>query len=149
MLDSKLALNAGKIFIWNNYPFFECEEKDRRWFLFLGNCIITDFIFQVTTTTQTDYYIKGGRRALNNHFALKTGDGGLEKDCIIDLTMYYEKLPHVEINNFTSKIDPKTLLTQEKVNILVKHIVVDKDIIGIEKKTIYQCLRNSGFKINV
>ena len=103
----------------------------------------------MTTTTQTEYYAKDGRRASNNHFELKAGDGGLEKDCIVDLTMYYEKQPHTIINGYKGKIDPKTLLAQDKVNILVKHVKADKNIIGIEKKIIYQCLRNSGFKVSI
>lgn len=53
MLDTQIDIKDGKIFIWHKYHFFECEEKERRWFVCLGNCIITEITFQVTTTTST------------------------------------------------------------------------------------------------
>lgn len=149
MLDSSILLIAGIIFIWNNYPFYDFEDKDRRWFIFLGSCSIEELIFQVTTTTKKEYYCPGGKRQNNNFFELKSGNGGLEKDCIIDLTHYFEQRKHDVINSHKHNIVLKSKLSQDKVDVLVKHIKADKNIIGYTKKTIYQCLRNSGFRVSV
>lgn len=149
MLDSQVCLNAGKIFIWNHYPFCDHEEKNRRWFLCLGSSIIQELLFQVTTTTKLEYYQPLGKREKNNFFKLKAGMGGLEQDCIVDLTLYYEKRTHHEINEHKKNIDPKDLLKQEQINTLVNHLVKDRNIIRIEKKSIYQYLRDSGFSVRV
>ena len=96
MLDERICICAGKIFIWNKYPFFKYEEKERRWFLCLGNSNLDEIVFQVTTTTQLEYYKQGGKRANNNYFQLEAGMGGLERDCIVNLSLYYEKRRHNE-----------------------------------------------------
>lgn len=149
MLDSQISIIAGQIFIWNHYPFFDYEEKNRRWFLCLGSSIFQEIFFQVTTTTRLEYYEPNAKRSQNNFFRLKAGMGGLEQDCVVDLTLYYEKRTHNEVNQYKCNIDPKDLLKQEQINTLVNHIKKDKDIIRIEKKSIYQYLRDVGFTVNV
>ena len=148
MIDKQICICAGKIFIWNKYPFFQCEEKGRRWFLCLGSSIIEEILFQVTTTTKFEYYKQNGKRSKNNYFQLKAGMGGLEQDCIVDLSLYYEKRTHNDLNKAKENIDPKELLKQDQINTLVRHIDKDRDIIKIEKKSIYQYLRDSGFSVN-
>lgn len=149
MLDERICICAGKIFIWNKYPFFKYEEKERRWFLCLGNSNLDEIVFQVTTTTQLEYYKQDGKRTKNNYFHLKAGMGGLERDCVVDLSLYYEKRSHNDMNNAKDDIDPKDLLKQDQINTLVRHIAQDRNIIKIEKKAIYQYLRESGFKVNI
>lgn len=149
MLNERICICAGKVFVWNKYPFFTYEEKERRWFLCLGNSIFDEIVFQVTTTTQLEYYKQDGKRAKNNHFHLKAGMGGLERDCIVDLTQYYEKRTHNDMNNAKDDIQPKDFLKQDQINTLVRHIAQDRNIIKIEKKAIYQYLRDAGFKVNV
>ena len=149
MLNERICICAGKIFIWNKYPFFKYEEKERRWFLCLGNSNLDEVVFQVTTTTQLKYYTQDGKRAKNNYFHLKAGMGGLERDCVVDLSLYYEKIRHDDMNNAKNDIDPKDLLKQDQINTLVRHIAQDRDIIKIEKKAIYQYLREAGFKVNI
>lgn len=75
--------------------------------------------------------------------------GGLERDCVVDLSLYYEKRSHNDMNNAKDDIDPKDLLKQDQINTLVRHIAQDRNIIKIEKKAIYQYLRESGFKVNI
>jgi hypothetical protein len=149
MLDKTICICAGQIFIWNKYPFFECEEKNRRWFLCLGSSLLEEILFQVTTTTRFEYYQQDGRRAKNNFFHLRAGMGGLEQDCIVDLTLYYEKRSHNDVNNSKNDIEPRSLLKQDQINTLIRHIDKDRDIIKIEKKNIYQYLRDSGFSVKI
>ncbi|GMO44437.1 MAG: hypothetical protein Pg6C_06300 [Treponemataceae bacterium] len=56
-------LKAGDIITWENYPLQMNEIKPRRWFLYLGNQAVQAVVYQITATTQYQYY--GNRRQQN------------------------------------------------------------------------------------
>jgi hypothetical protein len=60
----EVDLKAGDIFTWQNYPLSMDKSKERRWFLYLGNNSIEAIIYQVTTTTQYQYYTNDGVRKI-------------------------------------------------------------------------------------
>jgi hypothetical protein len=68
MIDASLNLQAGDILTWENYPLWNNEKKDRRWFLFLGFQSLDAIVYQVTTTTQYAHYESVERRKVNNFF---------------------------------------------------------------------------------
>jgi hypothetical protein len=148
VIDSCEDLKAGDVFTWENYPLFVNEQKDRRWFLFLGHRALESIVYQVTTTTQYEHYKEGGNRTKSNFFKIDAGVGGLIEDSIVDLTTYFERIPEQLINDCKSDIEKKGTLSQDWINKLVKHIKDDKHIPNIEKKDIYGYLRDVGFKIN-
>jgi len=97
-----LGLKAGDIFTWDSYPFFEHEEKTRRWFLFLGCQSVEAIVFQITTTTKLHYYQRGNKRENHNFFKLPANAGGLEQESIIDLTLYFEKRQEKDFTDYQS-----------------------------------------------
>ena len=148
MINNCHDLKAGDIFTWENYPFYNNEKKDRRWFLFLGHRALEAIVYQVTTTTQYNHYQSNGNRAKNNFFKINAGEGGLIEDSIVDLTTYFERIPEKLFEDFKIDIEKKGTLNQECINKLVKHIKDDKHIPIIEKKDIYGYLQNAGFKVS-
>jgi len=142
-----LGLKAGDIFTWDNYPFFEHEEKTRRWFLFLGYQSIEAIVFQITTTTKLHYYQQGNKRENHNFFKLPANAGGLEQESIIDLTLYFEKRQEKDFADYQSDIHKQGTLKQDQINTLVKCIKNDKKISRIIKKDIFGYLKDAGFKV--
>ena len=143
-----LGLKAGDIFTWDNYPFFEHEEKIRRWFLFLGYQSIEAMVFQITTTTKLQYYQQGNKRESHNFFKLPAKTGGLEQESIIDLTLYFERRQKKDFTDYQSDIHKQGALKQDQINTLVKCIKNDKKISQVVKKDIYGYLRDAGFKVS-
>ena len=144
-----LGLKAGDVFTWDNYPFFEHEEKVKRWFLFLGYQSLEAMVFQITTTTKLHYYQQGNKRINHNFFRLPANTGGLEQDSIIDLTLYFEKRTAKDFTDYQLDINKQGTLKQDQINTLVRCIKNDKKISQIIKKDIYSYLRDSGFTVNV
>jgi hypothetical protein len=142
-----LELKAGDIFTWDNYPFFEHEEKIKRWFLFLGYQSIEAMVFQITATTKLHYYNQGNKRANHNFFKLPANAGGLEQDSIIDLTLYFEKRQCKDFTDYQSDIQKQGTLKQDQINSLVRCIKNDKKIPRIVKRDIFGYLREAGFKV--
>jgi hypothetical protein len=149
VINSCNDLKAGDVFRWENYPLFNIKQKERRWFLFLGHRALEAIVYQVTTTTQYEYYQEAGSRTKNNYFKINAGVGGLIEDSIIDLTTYFERIPYKLFEDYKSNINKKGSLNQDWINKLVKHIKIDRQIPNIEKKDIYGYLRDAGFKANV
>jgi hypothetical protein len=149
VIDGSFNLQAGDIFTWENYPLWNSEKKDRRWFLFLGYQSLDAIVYQITTTTQYAHYDGTGDRKGNNHFKINKGIGGLAEDSIVDLTTYFERIPEKLFNDHKTDIAKKGSLNQDWINKLVKHIKRDKHIPNIEKKDIYGYLRNANFKVTV
>jgi hypothetical protein len=58
VIESCADLKAGDVFTWENYPLFVNEQKDRRWFLFLGHRAL---------------------ESISNFFKIDAGVGGLIK----------------------------------------------------------------------
>jgi hypothetical protein len=148
MIDTSLELKAGDVFTWEKYPMFEHEEKDRRWFIFLGNDTFQCLVYEVTTTTKLEYYTSGGMRSANNYFKIAAGIAGLALDSIVDLTKYFEPLPESLVNSCKDAITKQGKLPQDTVNTLVRHIKNDKNIANIIKKDIYRYLQDAGFTVN-
>jgi hypothetical protein len=145
---TETGLKAGDIFIWRNYPLYMDEFKNRRWLLYLGNQTIEAIVYQITATTQFRHYETGGNRAKNNFFKIPAGVGGLERDSILDLTAFFEKIPEKLLNDCKSDIEKKGAFDQDYINLLVKHIRKDRDIIQIIKRDIYGYLRAANFRVN-
>jgi hypothetical protein len=145
----EIELKAGDIFIWNKYPIYFNEFKDRRWFLFLGYQTLEAIVYQVTTTTQLQRYTTDGNRTGNNFFKIRAGIGGLITDSIVDLTTYFERVPEYLFNQSKSDIEKQGNLNQEHINILIKHLKKDSGIPPIIKKDIYRYLKEAHFIVNV
>lgn len=148
MINSCSDLKAGDIFTWENYPLFDYEQRDRRWFLFLGFRALEAIVYQVTTTTKHEHYQGDGNRKGNNFFIINKGIGGLTCDSVVDLTRYFEEVQVKLFEDHKDNIDKKGSLNQDWINKLIKHIKLDKNIINIVKKDIYGYLRDAGFKVN-
>ncbi|GHT51460.1 hypothetical protein FACS1894102_7380 [Spirochaetia bacterium] len=148
MIVASLDLKAGDVFTWEKYPMFEHEEKDRRWFIFLGNNSLQCLVYEVTATTKLEYYATGGVRSANNHFKISAGIAGLTLDSIIDLTKYFNQIPENLVNSCKDAIKKQGKLPQDTINTLVRHIKNDKDIPNIIKKDIYRYLQDAGFTVN-
>jgi hypothetical protein len=84
----------------------------------------------------------------NNFFKIPSNAGGLTRDSIVDLTLFFEKISEKFLNDHKADIEKKGSLSQDYVNKLVKHIKDDRHIIGIEKKDIFGCLKAAGFHVN-
>jgi len=143
----EVDLKAGDIFTWQNYPFFFKVSKPRRWLLYLGNDTIQAFVYQISTTTQYQYYDQGGSRKNNNYFELPAKMGGLEEKSILDLS-FFEPIPEADFNKYKNDIDKKGTLTQDYINKFVKHLKIDRNIQTIIKKDICHYLREAGFKVS-
>jgi hypothetical protein len=141
-----VSLKAGDIFTWENYPLYMDVSKPRRWLLYLGKRSIQAIVYQISATTQLQYYRDGGNRLKNNFFMLPAGAGGLDKESVIDLTRYFEGIPESLFNKYKADIEKKGSLIQDYVNILVKHIKIDQNIPKIVKRDICGYLREAGFK---
>ena len=148
MIKSCQDLKAGDIFTWENYPIYFDNQKERRWFLFLGYRAIEAIVYQVTTTTQYEYYKENGKRVKHNFFLINAGAGGLIEDSILDFSSY-EQIPEKVFNDCISDIEKKGSLNQDCINKLVKHLKDDRHIPKIEKKDIFGYLQNAGFKVNI
>jgi hypothetical protein len=144
MMD--IALKAGDIFTWQNYPYFFKEFKPQRWLLYLGNNTVEAIIYQISTTTQYQHYAQDGNRKKNNFFELPAGMGGLEENSILDLS-FFESIPESDLNKCKADITKKGTLSQDYINKFVKHLKNDRHILTIVKKDIYNYLRDAGFKI--
>jgi hypothetical protein len=149
VINQSLELKAGDIFTWENYPLAMVEQKDRRWFIYLGNPFIEAVVYEITTTTEKQYYQEGGKRHHNNFFTIPTGQGGLVRDSIVDLTMYFEEIPENLFNDNICNIQKQGTLSQDIINILVKHIKEDRNMANIVKKAIYNYLRDAGFTVKI
>ena len=148
MIKSCQDLKAGDIFTWENYPIYFDNQKERRWFLFLGYRAIEAIVYQVTTTTQYEHYKENGKRVKHNFFLINAGAGGLIEDSILDFSSY-EQIPEKVFNDCISDIEKKGSLNQDCINKLVKHLKDDRHIPKIEKRDIFGYLQNAGFKVNV
>jgi hypothetical protein len=140
------GLKAGDIITWENYPLQMDKAKPKRWFLYLGNQTVQAVVYQITTTTQYQYYEAGGSRVSNNYFRIPAGMGGLEKESILDLR-FFEDIPELLVNRYKTDIERKGALNQDYINKFVKHLKIDKHIISMIKKDIYGYLRETGFKV--
>jgi hypothetical protein len=101
----EMALQAGDIFIWKNYPLYMDEFKSRRWLLYLGNQALEAMVYQITTTTQFHHYESGGNRLSHNFFKIPAGIGGLVMDSILDLTAFFERIPESLLNECKANIE--------------------------------------------
>ncbi|MDR1232609.1 MAG: hypothetical protein LBK61_14555 [Spirochaetaceae bacterium] len=144
----EIELKAGDIFTWQNYPLYMDEFKAQRWFLYLGNQAIEAIVYQITTTTQYYHYETGGNRMNNNFFRIPSKTGGLTRDSIVDLTLFFEKIPEEFLNEHKADIEKKGSLNQDYVNKLVTHIKNDRHITRIEKKDIFGYLKEAGFNVS-
>ena len=144
MID--IALKAGDIFTWQNYPYFFKEFKPQRWLLYLGNNSIEAIIYQISTTTQYQHYTQDGKRKNNNFFELPAGMGGLEEKSILDLS-FFEPIPELDLNRCKADINKRGSLSQDYINKFVKHLKHDRYIQTIVKKDIYRYLQDAGFKV--
>lgn len=149
MITGCRDLKAGNVFTWENYPLVVHEQKERRWFIFLGFRALDTIVYQITTTTQYSYYTEGGSRIKNNFFQIDAGTGGFPAASIVDLTLYFEEVHEKVIADYMSDITVQGLLPQNWINKLVKHVKIDRHIPTIKKKDIYQYLRNAGFTVTV
>jgi methylmalonyl-CoA mutase N-terminal domain/subunit len=142
------GLKAGDIFTWENYPLFVDVSKPRRWFLYLGNNNVQAIVYQISTTTQFDYYRDGGNRLKHNFFILPAGMGGLDKESVLDLTRYFEGIPESLFNKFKTDIEKKGTLTQDYINKFIKHLKDDPKIQPFIKNDICGYLRDAGFTVS-
>jgi len=145
MID--VELKAGDIFTWKNYPYYFKEFKPQRWLLYLGNNTIEAIIYQITTTTQYQYYEQDGNRIKNNYFEIPAGIGGLEEKSILDLS-FFESIPETDLYRCKADLSKKGTLSQDYINKFVKHLKNDRHIQTIVKKDVYRYLREAGFLIN-
>jgi len=148
MLDSSLGLKAGDVFQWENYPLFEHEPKNRRWFLFLGNQSLEGIVYEITTTTQYQHYEKTGKRHGHNYFTIQAGIAGLIVDSVVDITQYFDQLPEAVMNSDKENIKKTGTLPQDVVHTLVRHIKESKNIPQIVKRDIYGYLKEAGFAVH-
>ena len=144
----EVGLKAGDVFTWQNYPLFIDEEKPQRWLLYLGHNSIQAIVYEITTTTQFRHYADGGSRVKNNFFKIPAGMGGLEKESILDLTKYFERIPEVLFNKCKADIEKKGTFTQDYINRFVKYLKQDRNIAKIIQKDICGYLRDAGFKVS-
>lgn len=87
-------MDVGDVFTWDQYPYSN-EETKRRWFVYLGEYkdnpdpfddTSSIMIIAPTTTTQTQYYEPGERRAENPFVRFSPNEGfGFTEECILDL----------------------------------------------------------------
>ena len=142
----EVDLKAGDVFIWQNYPLFMDKEKPQRWLLFLGYNSVQAVVYEITTTTQFQYYTDGGSRAKNIFFKIPAGMGGLDKESILDLASF-EEIPEIVFNTYKADIEKKGTLTQDYINRFVKFLKKAPNIAKIIQKDICGYLRDAGFKV--
>jgi hypothetical protein len=140
-------LKAGDIFTWQNYPLYEDEFKSQRWLLYLGNNTVDALVYQISTTTQYQYYAEGGIRAKNNYFRIPAGMGGLPRESILDMTRFFEYIPEKILNKCKADIAKTGSLNQDYMNKFVNHLKKDPYIRPMFKKDISRYLRDAGFKV--
>jgi hypothetical protein len=140
-------LKAGDVFVWKNYPLADHKDKEQRWFLYLGKNIFDELVYEITTTTQERHYVAGGSRVTNNFFRLPAGMGGLDRESVVDITQYFEKVPLKVFVHDNEKMEVKGKLTQSFADILLSHIKIAKNIAAVVKKDIYRCFVDAGFKV--
>jgi len=145
MID--VDLKAGDIFSWQNYPLYMDEFKSQRWLLYLGNNTVDAIVYQISTTTQYQYYTEGGSRVKNNYFKIPAGMGGLPKESILDMTRFFEFVPEKLINKCKADITKTGKLNQDYINKFVNHLKKDQYIRPVFKKDIFRYLRDAGFKV--
>jgi hypothetical protein len=144
----EVALQAGDVFIWKNYPLYMDEFKSQRWLLYLGNQALEAMVYQITTTTQFHHYESGGNRLGHNFFKIPAGIGGLAIDSILDLTAFFERIPESLLNKCKTDIERTGAFNQDYVNKLVNHLKKDRHILPVFKKDIYGYLKAAKFLVN-
>jgi len=140
------GLKAGDVFFWKDYS-LSTDEIKSRWFLYLGNQTTLAIVYQITTTTKLHHYEPGGIRAKNNHFAIPARIGGLERDSVLDLTLYFRPIHESVMNGCKSDIEKKGILDQDYANRFVRHLKDDAHIPRIMKKDICRYLGEAGFNV--
>jgi hypothetical protein len=149
MLTS-FGLKPGDIFLWDNCPFREQTNSPlkKRWFILLGFFKIEKQVFIVTTTTRFEHYGPGNPRQNNVYFKLPAGAGGLVRDSIVDLTQDFQDIYLHDLEKGKDAISKEGTLSQDNINTLTNNIEKARNIPKIIKRKIYECLRESGFKVN-
>ena len=125
------------------------EFKSQRWLLYLGNQSLEAMVYQITTTTKLEYYTGSGKRVKHNYFKIPAKIGGLEKDSILDLTLFFECIPESLMNKCKIDIEKKGSFKQDYINKFVKHLKIDPHILPIVKKDIYRYLREAGYQVSL
>jgi hypothetical protein len=149
MLTS-FGLKPGDVFTWDNCPFREQEGSPlkKRWFVLLGFFMIESQIFVITTTTRFEHYGPGNPRQNHVYFKLPAGAGGLSRDSIVDFSQDFQDIYLSGFEKGKTDISKEGTLSQDTINSLVNCLEKERRISKIIKRKIYECLRESGFKVN-
>lgn len=144
-----LGLKPGDVFTWDNYPFNAAtQDVKKRWLILLGYFVIEEIVFVVTTTTRFEQYGKGNPRERHVYFNFPAGTGGLAKDSIVDFSQDFQSnIPLSAFKQCESDITKIGTLNQENINKLIIFLKKTPTIAKIIKRRIYECLKDSGFKI--
>jgi hypothetical protein len=144
-----LGLKPGDVFTWDNYPFNASTQKvKKRWLILLGYFIIDETVFVVTTTTRFEQYGKGNSRERHVYFDFPAGTGGLAQNSIVDFSQDFQSnIPLSAFKQCKPDIAKTGTLNQDNINKLINFLEKAPTIAKIIKRRIYECLRESGFKI--
>lgn len=135
-------LKAGDVFTWENYPLAD-NIKSRRWFVFLGYNHLNAIYYEVTATTQLQYYTENGSRARNSYLRIPSGIGGLPEDSIIDIDQWFEDLPEGVMKQYKNDIAKQGRLPKEYISKLEKCVNESRRLPKIIKKDINMYLQES------
>ncbi|GHU51644.1 hypothetical protein FACS1894200_12010 [Spirochaetia bacterium] len=103
----------------------------------------------ITTTTRLEHYGSGNSRQTHVYFKLPAGTAGLIQDSVVDFTQDFQEIHKNGFEQGKSSIHKEGSLKQDNINTLVKYLERAQSIPKITKKTIYECLRKSGFIVNI
>jgi hypothetical protein len=144
-----LGLKPGDVFAWDNYPFNAAAQSvKKRWLILLGYFAVNEFAFVVTATTRFEHYGKGKIREHHVYFDFPAGVGGLAQNSIIDFSQDFQgDIPLSAFKQCQSDIAKTGTLTQDDINKLLNFLERTPTIARIVKKRIYECLRESGYKV--
>jgi hypothetical protein len=144
-----LGLKPGDVFTWDNYPFNAAAQSvKKRWLILLGYFAVDEFVFVVAATTRFEHYGKGSLRERHVYFDFPAGTGGLAQNSIIDFSQDFQGgIPLSAFKQRQSDITKTGTLTQDNINKLLNFLEKAPTIAKIIKRRIYECLRESGYKV--
>ena len=148
-------MEAGSVFIWENYPNANDKIIKPRWFVYFGEIRDDPFIsgkgeiftIAFTTTSKIDFYVKGGERFDKPHIRFKPREGfGFELECVLDLSFPPDStsLQILRANINERNIKQKGVISKEKLRQIYYKILESKSLSRKLKQIIHNNLNAIG-----
>lgn len=142
-------MKLGTVIYWRNFPYQRHGLSKPRFFVYLGRTQYGDTkddVYLFTTTSHTEYFDAGRKRADHLIVPFKQGEYGFSEDCVLDLDEKPHALTPPDIERCKKDIQYLDTLPTQKLREIYEKINRSNNQAGYVRSDIHNSFMVNGIE---